>query len=92
MERVGGDRGGTAGGRDEGAVTDRKLARLLYAADIAELMGWGAGKVGVQRARRWMVRNGLVDRDAHRYVTTRARLREAFPAAYLDAVDELVDE
>jgi hypothetical protein len=65
------------------------LARLLYAADVARLMGWGDDRSAVQRARRWMRRNGLVDRDGRRYVTTRARLREAFPAAYLDAIEEL---
>ena len=77
--------------RGEGSVK-LTLGRLLYAADIAELMGWGRTETGVQRARRWMKRNGLTDRDGQRYVTTRARLREAFPAAYLDAVDELVGD
>ena len=72
-------------------MTEHRLPRLLYAADIARLMGWGTDRIAVQGARRWMQRNGLVDRDARRYVTTRARLREAFPAAYLDAVEELVE-
>ena len=63
--------------------------RLLYAHDIAGLLGWGMSKSGVQRARRWMKRNNMIDRDGRRLVTTRARLREAFPAAYLDAIDEL---
>ena len=67
------------------------MPRLLYAQDIAALLGWGAGRVAVQRARRWMKRNGLVDKDGRRFVTTRTRLREAFPAAYLDAIEELVD-
>ena len=66
-----------------------ELPRLLYAQDIAALLGWGTDRTGVQRARRWMARNGMLDRDGRRYVTTRARLREAFPAAYLDALDEL---
>ena len=83
--------------RNRGAIRSEcsvnpKLGRLLYAADIADLMGWGRTETGVQRARRWMKRNGLTDRDGQRYVTTRARLREAFPAAYLDAVDELVGD
>jgi hypothetical protein len=54
-------------------------------------MGWGDDRTAVQRARRWMQRNGLVDRDGRRFVTTRARLREAFPAAYLDAIEELAE-
>ena len=66
-----------------------EIPRLLYAHDIAALLGWGCDRTGVQRARRWMKRNGMVDRDGRRFVTTRARLREAFPAAYLDAIDEL---
>ena len=65
------------------------LPRLLYAHHIALLLGWGLDKAGVQRARRWMKRNGMVDRDGRRLVTTRARLREAFPAAYQDALEEL---
>ena len=69
----------------------RQLPRLLYAPDIAELMGWGADRAAVQRARRWMKRQGLVERDGRRFVTTRTRLREAFPAAYHDAVGELVE-
>jgi hypothetical protein len=69
--------------------TTGELPRLLYAQDIAALLGWGAGRSAVQRARRWMKRNGMVDRDGRRYVTTRARLREAFPAAYLDAIEDL---
>ena len=69
--------------------TDPKLPRLLYAHHIAGLLGWGMDKTGVQRARRWMKRNGMVERDGRRLVTTRARLREAFPAAYLDAIEEL---
>ena len=66
-----------------------ELPRLLYAQDIASLLGWGDDRSAVQRARRWMKRNGMVDRDGRRYVTTRARLREAFPAAYLDAIEDL---
>ena len=66
-----------------------ELPRVLYAHHIAALMGWGHDRSAVQRARRWMKRNGMLDRDGRRYVTTRARLREAFPAAYLDAIDEL---
>ena len=69
--------------------TTGELPRLLYAQDIAALLGRGAGRSAVQRARRWMKRNGMVDRDGRRYVTTRARLREAFPAAYLDAIEDL---
>lgn len=72
-------------------MTERQLPRLLYASDIAELMGWGCDRVGVQRARRWMKRQGLVERDGRRLVTTRTRLREAFPAAYHDAVGELLE-
>ena len=67
------------------------LPRLLYAQDIAGLLGWGTDRVAVQRARRWMKRNGLSDKDGKRYVTTRTRLREAFPAAYTDAIDRLAD-
>lgn len=70
---------------------ERTIPRLLYAPDIARLMGWGTDETAVQRARRWMKRHGLVERDGTRYVTTRTRLREAFPAAYMDAVDELVE-
>ena len=66
-------------------------ARLLYAADIARLMGWGADRIGVQRARRWMKRNGLAERDGRRLVTTRTELRESFPAAYADAIGDLAD-
>lgn len=65
------------------------VPRLLYAQDIAALLGWGTDRMGVQRARRWMKRNGMQDRDGKRFVTTRTRLREAFPAAYLDAIDDL---
>ena len=67
-------------------------ARLLYAADIARLMGWGEGRIGVQRARRWMKRNGLAERDGRRLVTTRTELRESFPSAYADAIAELVED
>ena len=66
-----------------------EIPRLLYAHHIAALLGWGEDKTAIQKARRWMKRNGMVDRDGRRYVTTRTRLREAFPAAYLDAIDEL---
>lgn len=62
--------------------------RLLYAVDIARLLGWGDDRWAVQRARRWMARRGLVDRDGRRFVTTPARLREAFPAAYLDLLED----
>jgi hypothetical protein len=47
-------------------VTTPALPRLLYAADIARLMGWGSDSTAVQRARRWMKRNKLMDRDGHR--------------------------
>jgi hypothetical protein len=75
--------------RDTVIGGDRTEARLLYAQDIAGLLGWGTDRSGVQRARRWMRRNGMIDRDGRRYVTTRTRLREAFPAAYLDLIEEL---
>ena len=72
-------------------MTPQVPSRLLYAADIARLMGWGEDRTGVQRARRWMKRNGLAERDGRRLVTTRTQLRETFPAAYADAMADLAD-
>jgi len=72
-------------------VTPELPSRLLYAADIARLMGWGEDRTGVQRARRWMKRNGLAERDGRRLVTTRTQLRETFPSAYADAMADLSD-
>ena len=72
-------------------MTPELPSRLLYAADIARLMGWGEDRTGVQRARRWMKRNGLAERDGRRLVTTRTQLRETFPSAYADAMADLSD-
>lgn len=65
--------------------------KLMYAVDVARLLGWGDDRWAVQRARRWMERNGLVDRDGRRFVTTPARLREIFPASQLDLLEAIDD-
>lgn len=51
---------------------------LWYARDVARFLGW-RGKSGVQRARRWMKRHGLVDRDGRRFYANELRVRDALP-------------
>lgn len=55
------------------------MSRLLYALDVAILLGWGTDRSAVQRARRFMRRNGLIDRDGKRFVTSKESLLAVVP-------------
>jgi hypothetical protein len=89
MGRLGLERDFARGG--EGIVKEKlELPRMIYAAEIADLLGWGTDKSAVQRARRWMKRHGLMDRDGRRFFATAERLQVVFPREYNDAVEQLV--
>lgn len=57
--------------------------RVLYARDVAQLLGWRT-----ERAHDWMLRNGIATKEpkGRRYYTTATRIRDAFP----DIAEELV--
>lgn len=54
------------------AMADEKL--LISLSQLAEVLGWNR-----QRALRWARREGIMVQVAGRWVTTRDRIRLAFP-------------
>jgi hypothetical protein len=60
--------------------------RILYAADVAALLGWST-----KRARRWLQREAIASKMGSRWVTTPTKLREAFPEIHDELLQELTD-
>jgi hypothetical protein len=61
--------------------------RLISSVDVSKLLGWS-----VQRARRWLMREGLGIRIGSRWYTTRTRLRDTFPDLAEDLTLELSED
>ena len=67
-------------------MADESLGVVLSTVDVANLLGWR-----VERARRWLQREGVGFQMGERWFTTPTKIRAAFPDVYQELTPKSED-
>lgn len=67
---------------------------IITVAQVAAVLGYPMDKqrrkTSVQKARRWMKRTGAVVKRGNRFITTRHKLKQAFPEVYEELAERAI--